>query len=377
MTLYVIAALTVLLHLSFAGTRVLLSLFALAQGASPLTVGLLISVLAAVPMAFAVSWGRYVDRVGTRRPMVIGAACVVAADVIGYCLPQVEWLFLVSALAGGGFMLFHVAVNQAAGLLGRPEQRARNFSVLALAFSTSNFIGPILTGYAIEWIGHRLTFLLLGTSSIVTLGVLIANRVALPRNPTPWRGTEKRRLADLLKIPGLLPVFVVSGLLSMAWDLFAFVMPIHGSRLGLSASTIGLVLGCFGGAVFAVRFTLPWIVNRLDEKRVLVNAMLVTGTALAAIPLTEHVGVLMALAFMLGVGLGGTQPMIMALLFNTAPPGRGGEAVGVRTLLLNVSQAGMPLVFGALGAAMGMTPVFVAMAAALVGGGLYARTRRF
>ena len=71
MTLYVIAALTVLLHLSFAGTRVLLSLFALAQGASPLTVGLLISVLAAVPMAFAVSWGRYVDRVGTRRPMVI------------------------------------------------------------------------------------------------------------------------------------------------------------------------------------------------------------------------------------------------------------------------------------------------------------------
>jgi MFS family permease len=172
-------------------------------------------------------------------------------------------------------------------------------------------------------------------------------------------------------------VFVVSGLLSMAWDLFAFVMPIHGSRLGLPASTIGLVLGCFGGAVFAVRFTLPWIVNRLDEKRVLVNAMLVTGLALAAIPLTEQVGVLMALAFMLGVGLGGTQPMIMALLFNTAPPGRGGEAVGVRTLLLNVSQAGMPLVFGALGAAMGMTPVFVAMATALVGGGLYARTRRF
>lgn len=377
MTLYFVAGLTVLLHLSFAGTRVLLSLFALHLGASPFTVGLLISVLAAVPMAFAVSWGRYVDRVGTRRPMLIGAASVVAAGFIGYALPRIEWLFAVSALAGSGFMLFHVAVNQAAGLLGSPERRAHNFSVLALAFSTSNFVGPVLTGYAIEGLGHRATFLLLACTSVITLAVLIWNRVALPRNTTPWRSGEKRRLADLLRIPGMLTVFVVSGLLSMAWDLFAFVMPIHGSQLGLPASTIGLILGAFGGAVFAVRLVLPWVVHRLDEKRVLVPAMLVTGVALAAIPLTERVGVLMGLAFLLGVGLGGTQPMIMALLFNTAPAGRGGEAVGVRTLLLNVSQAGMPLVFGALGAALGMMPVFWAMAAALLGGGLYARGRAF
>jgi predicted MFS family arabinose efflux permease len=212
---------------------------------------------------------------------------------------------------------------------------------------------------------------------VITLLVLVWNRVALPRNLTPYKGSERRRVTDLLRIPGLLTVFVVSGLLSMAWDLFTFVMPIHGSRLGLPASTIGLILGCFGGAVFAVRLVLPWVVHRVNEHRILVGAMLVTGAALAIIPLIEQVGLLMALSFMLGVGLGGTQPMIMAVLFNAAPQGRGGEAVGVRTLLLNFSQAGIPLIFGALGAVMGMAPVFWTMAAALMAGGWYARRRSF
>jgi hypothetical protein len=57
----------------------------------------------------------------------------------------------------------------------------------------------------------------------------------------------------------------------------------------------------------------------------------------------------------------------MSLLYTHAPPGRGGEAVAVRTLLINFSQAGMPLLFGALGAVLGMTPVFWTMGAVLAG----------
>ena len=159
----------------------------------------------------------------------------------------------------------------------------------------------------------------------------------------------------------------------MAWDLFTFVMPIHGSRLGLSATTIGLVLASFGAAVFAVRLVLPLVVHRLREWHMLVAAMFVTALAMALVPLVTDVAWLMVLAFVLGVGLGGAQPIIMALLYAKAPAGRGAEAVGVRTLLLNFSQAGIPLMFGALGTALGMTPVFVTMAIVLAAGGWYAR----
>ena len=373
MTLYLVALLTVLLHIAFAGTRVTLSLFALDLGASAASVGILISLLSVLPMFFAVKWGRYIDRVGVRGPMLAGVSALIAALLIAFVFPRMEALYAVSVLSGCGFSIFHIAVHQACGIIGEPRDRAHNFSVLALAFSTAGVIGPMLAGFSIDWIGHRHTFLLLGTALIVTLAVMLAKPGEIPRHATALKAGEERRLADLVRIPPLRRVLVMSAILSMAWDLYTFVLPIHGSRLGLSATTIGLILGCFGAAVFVVRLALPLLVRWLSEWKMLLGAMFATAVAMALVPLVTDVALLMALSFLLGVGLGGAQPMIMALLYNTAPPGRGAEAVGVRTLLLNFSQAGIPLLFGALGAALGMAPVFLSMAIALAAGGWYAR----
>jgi predicted MFS family arabinose efflux permease len=257
-------------------------------------------------------------------------------------------------------------------LLGRPEERARNFTVLALAFSTSSFLGPVLAGFSIDAFGHRATFLLLACVLATMMAIMLSRRIDVPRHATALKPGERKHVMDLVRIPTLRRVFVVSGALSMAWDLFTFVVPIHGSQLGLSASTVGMILGAFGAAVFVVRLVLPLVVERLSEWKMLIGAMLVSASALVFFPLVAEVPLLITLAFLLGAGLGGAQPMIMALLYNKAPHGRGGEAVGVRTLLLNFSQAGMPLMFGALGAALGMAPVFWSMAIVLAGGAWYA-----
>jgi MFS family permease len=371
--LYLVATLIVLLHLAFSGARVTLSLFALKLGASAATVGILVALLAIVPMFFSVKWGRYVDRVGIRRPMYTGIVALLAALVIAWQFPRLEVLFLVSVLAGCGFNIFHIAVHQAAGLMGEPKDRARNFSVIALAFSTAGVVGPMLAGFSIDALGHRHTFIALGVFLIANLAIMSCKRIEIPRHTTPLKPGERRHIADLVRDATMRRVFVVSGMLSMAWDLFSFVMPIHGSRLGLSATTIGFILGAFGAAVFVVRLVLPLFVRRVDEWKMLVGAMFATAVVMALIPLFSDVAALAALSFLLGIGLGGAQPMIMALLYEKAPPGRGAEAIGVRTLLLNFSQSGIPLMFGAVGAALGMTPVFVVMAIALGAGGWYAR----
>ena len=132
-------------------------------------------------------------------------------------------------------------------------------------------------------------------------------------------------------------------------------------------------LGAFGVAVFAVRLALPLFAHRVSEWQMMVTAMITTGVMLFLFPLTHHVPLLVLMAFLLGIGLGGAQPMIMTLLYQHAPPGRGGEAVGMRTLLININQTGIPLMFGALGAALGMTPVFWTMAILLAGSGYLMR----
>ena len=77
-----------------------------------------------------------------------------------------------------------------------------------------------------------------------------------------------------------------------------------------------------------------------------------------AFPFSQSVPTLLALSFALGLGLGGGQPMVMSLLHAHAPAGRIGEAVGVRMSLVNSMAFAAPLVLGAIGASVGIVPVF-------------------
>lgn len=372
MSIRLLVFLTVLTHLSFAGFRVVLSLMAIHHEASPFIVGVVMALLTVVALLFAVRWGRWVDRVGVRGPMLAGVAAIFAAMALVWAAPRLETLFLASPLAGSGFFLFHIAAGQAAAMIGRPEDRVKNFSLLALGFSASGFLGPMLAGFAIDGIGHANAMLALSAGALVNGAVLAARKVEVRRHAPAAVHEGKRRISDLLRIPGFRLVFIVSGTLSMTWDLFAFVIPLYGSQLGLSASTIGIILGAFGAAVFAVRLALPLIAHRLDEWRMLIAAMLLSGATLLVFPLVNGVPLLLALSFLLGIGLGGTQPFLMALLYEKAPEGRGAEVLSVRTWIINFCQTSVPLASGALGAALGMLPVFWAMGASLLVAGWFA-----
>ena len=121
--------------------------------------------------------------------------------------------------------------------------------------------------------------------------------------------------------------------------------------------------------------SLPAISRRLTPWRLLTVSLGTAAAAFFLFPMLERAALLMAIAFLLGLGLGMSQPMVMSLLHNTAPEGRVGEAIGVRMSLVNMSQTVMPLLFGALGTALGMAPVFWATALLLSTGSFYARRR--
>ena len=82
------------------------------------------------------------------------------------------------------------------------------------------------------------------------------------------------------------------------------------------------------------------------------------------------------ISFFLGLGLGSGQPMVMALLHTHAPPGRMGEAAGVRMSLVQSIAVAVPLVFGALGTSIGLAPVLWSVGACLATGGIWSRRAR-
>jgi MFS family permease len=312
-----------------------------------------------------------IDRVGMRGPMLAAAALVALGAAVPAVEPSLGALAVASVVIGTGFMLFHIAVSNLVGALAAPAERARNFSLFSMGFSISGFGGPLVAGFAIDHLGFRAAFALLAALPLLTCAALVA-RASATSGPAGLVRSTDRRLLDLLRIRRLRVVFVVSATLSTGWDLFTFVVPVYAASIGHSASTIGIVMASFALATFVVRAILPMLSRRYGEWTLLAAALFTGAAVYVAFPMTGLAGAMVALAFVLGVGLGSSQPMVMSLLYDAAPPGRAGEAIGVRTTLVNASQTFMPLVFGALGAALGMVPVFWSMAALLAGVGWFA-----
>jgi predicted MFS family arabinose efflux permease len=373
-SLYLLIFITILNHSVFAGARVAISLYAIHLGATPFTVGMLMALFALLPMFFAVSIGRLTDRVGVRRPMLAGSVLLAAAALIPFVFQSLPSLYVSSVLLGSSFMVYHLSMQNIVGYMGRPEDRAANFSLASLGFSVSGLFGPLLTGFSIDHLGHAATFLALAAFPLVPIAVLGLNKLPFPRPPGHGKPPEPgRRIADLLGHRELRPIFIVTALLATAWDLFGFAIPIYGAHIGLSASKIGMVLAAFSGATFIIRLFLPAMSRRIPPWPLLVLSLLIAGFTFFLFPLLKDASFLMAVAFLLGLGLGMSQPMAMSIMHNATPPGRMGEAVGIRMTLINMSQFSMPLLFGALGTAVGMTPMFWATALMLTGGGWLAR----
>lgn len=372
----VLIALGISMHLVLTGLRVAVSLDALALGANAATVGSLLALFALLPMFFAIPAGRLADRVGVRGPMLTGSIGMASGAIIATFVPGLPALFATAMLAGVSFMAFQVAAQYATGEMGGPEARTRNFGFLALGYSTSSISGPLIAGFMIDNAGFRAAFGLLALVPLIPIAVLASNRVPFP-GPHPAHASHAQtRMLDLIANGDLRRVFVINAMIALAWELHTLFVPIYGNAIGLSASRIGLILAAFAAATFSIRLTMPLIARRVPEHRVLTSAIYLAALVYLAIPFSRNVTTLMMLSFCLGLGLGVGQPMVMSLLHSLAPPGRMGEAAGMRMSLMNSMSVAVPLVFGVVGGSIGLSPVLWSVGVFLATGGWLTRVAK-
>ena len=71
-----IIILMVLDHIAFNGSRVSVTLYAIHEGATALTIGTLMALYALLPAVFSVAVGRWIDRIGIVKPMQLGSIAV-------------------------------------------------------------------------------------------------------------------------------------------------------------------------------------------------------------------------------------------------------------------------------------------------------------
>src|SRR3954470_14098333 len=362
MAIYLIVVLCILNHAAFTGSRVVFSLYAIDLGANSFSIGVLVSFYALCPLLFAIYAGKLIDRVGASRPMLLGTLGVMTGIVLPVVVPGLWALYACALLLGTSFMFFFVAVQGVTGAVGKPEDRSRNYGLLSIGFSIASFLGPLIAGFSIDHLGFRNALLVLSATLVLSLLAQWWRAAWIPRAAPKAEKQAGGSVGDLLRIAPLRRIFIASVFMSGAWDLYNFYMPVYAHSVNLSASAIGMILATFSAATLVIRVFLPRMMKDHDEIRILTVAIFIAGVAYALFPFFTNPWMLAAVSFLLGLGLGTGQPLSMNLIYNLAPPGRTSEAAGIRVTVNNMAHVTIPLVFGAIGSALGFTAVFISNA---------------
>jgi MFS family permease len=373
---YLAVSLSLLQGVSMRGAKMLVSLSALDSGATPFQVGLLAALFAAFPLVLAVYAGKASDRIGVKRPIMVGAVVMALGILVPLAVGGIAGLMACAAMIGLGHIFFHVSIHNLIGAYGEGEARTRNFATFSLGQSVSAFIGPSLTGFSIDGWGFRPTHMLLAAVSLAPAAII----AAYPRLVPPRAVRSKEEAAggsiELLRDAGLRRTLIMSGVTLTGIELFTFYFPVYGRSIGLSASVIGMVMSSYAVAAFIVRMGMHTAARRMGEAGVLTASLFIAGATYMLVPLVSQAPLLALAAFFLGIGLGCAQPLTILLTYNHAPPGRSGEALGMRLFVNKFTQILVPLVFGALGSAFGLLPVFWANGVFLLAGGVVSLAER-
>ena len=357
------------LHACMAGMRMAAPLLALDQGYSPLAVGVLLALFALTQVFLALPAGRYTDRHGLKRPIRFGVMAAVTGAALAVVFPVFPVLCLSALLTGGATGVVSIALQRHVGRAASNALELKQvFSWLSIGPAVSNFLGPLAAGLLIdhagEFIGgragdlsgYRAAFLLMALLPLATWWWVRHTQELHTATPAPDSG--ERRTWDLLRDPMMRRLLLVNWFLSSCWDVHTFVLPVLGHERGFSASVIGTLLGLFAIAAAVVRLMLPLLAAHLHEWVVITVAMLLTAALFSIYPFMPSAWSMGVCSVLLGLVLGSVQPMIMSTLHQITPSDRHGEALGLRLMSLNGSSVLMPMLFGTLGAVVGVSVVF-------------------
>ena len=401
----------VCLHATMTGTRLAAPLLALQLGYSAAAVGVLIALFALTQVFLALPAGRFADRRGLHAPIRIAVVLAALGAALAAGLPVFAVLCAAALLTGAAAGITVITLQRHVGRAANGQAELRQgFSWLAIAPAAANFVGPFSAGVLIDHAGPAagdLAGFRWAFGALVLLPVaawMLVRRIPeVPRpkaspSRSPSRSTSpaaatgggagaaadgptadssasscvrpdgRPRAWHLLRAPMFRRLLFVNWLQSSSWDVHTFMLPLLGHERGLSASTIGSILGAFAVAAALVRIVLPAIAARFSERDVITASTVATALIFAAYPLMPTAWLMGVCSVLLGVALGAVQPMVMSTLHHITPPERHGEALGLRLMTLNASSVAMPMLVGSVGALLGVAGPFWIVAAVLAAG---------
>jgi DHA1 family multidrug resistance protein-like MFS transporter len=321
-------------------------------------------------------WGALGDRFG-HKAMVVRAIAGLAVVNLALVFVQTPLQFWVLRLLQGmitGFIPAALAITSAST---PPREIPGAMGKLQASAAAGRMVGPAIGGLLAGFLPFRHIFVAVG----ITIGVATIAVITLLEEPPPRAGERRFSPAGNFRFAmGDWRMRSALGGLLASMAAVSMVMPIFPlyveDLLGGAGSRDGalgpeMVTG-LGFAVVAA-FTLlgAAAIGRMSERIGLKNLLLVglgtSAVALALHPLATNVPTMLGARALLGLGVAGVQPVLIAMISRRAPAGQGGGIAGFASSATILGFFLGPSLGGWLANFVGVGGVFL-----LSGAGLFA-----
>jgi MFS family permease len=342
---------------------ILVPLWLVGLGATPLMIGIAIGVRSLLPLLLSIHGGVLMDRLGPRRVTLAVAICAVLLFPAYPLMPCYVAILILQALFGLSQGLCWVGAQTFYGQYMRGNAGAAGKLVF---FSNGGcFLGPLLLGAVSEHLGIHAGFgFLCGWAALMVLSTLAVPDAVRPASLAGgWRALVPR-MADYKSALGLCVMTVVAMVM-----IFTFIRIANASvqtsfyivylgEIQLGETLIGALLGT---ANFVGTITPPLIQSlerRVPALLVLTVATAATIVFMAVTPLIGAVWLLFIAAAAYGAGVGLGFPTLLAMLSRTIPPDQQGKSVGLRTTVNRLASLVIPVLMGAIAEYFGIRASF-------------------
>lgn len=367
----------------------LLPFYAQHLGATPIEVGLMISIYAFFQLFSGPPLGALSDRIG-RKPVLLASQVGTFAGFLLLGFSHNIWMAYASRVLDG-ITAGNITVAQAyISDVTRPSDRTKSFAMLGIAFGIGFLIGPAATGLIAQHFGERAAvFTAAGlsfTSILATLFLLPAKPprpesdgsaipdAAAPAAPKKLSVLDWGAYAQYFRRPELAPLFWQFAAYSIGFALFSGGFALFAERRlfydghPFGTREVGFVLAYAGFLGIFVQGGLGRAAGSVTDSRLILMGFLAESIGLAMLAVTSTISMLATATTILALS-GVLRPIISSSLSRRAHPSEQGVVIGLTQSITSVSQIVGPALAGVLIGA-GMLHAWALTAAGLSAVGL-------
>jgi len=307
----------------------MIPLYARSLGASYVEIGLIGASYAIIYMSLAIPLGILSDRIGRRAVIAASGSLCGVASILYLLAGSVNHLILIRAIEGIAWCSFWSSIEALTTEISGPLSAGKAMGLSTASYGAGSLIGGLLSGLIVACFGFRATFVLYLVLSTITalLAVTIREERSSKRDVKVARTLSSPPLTR--DRTTLVVACAVSATYAIALGIVLTLLPVYAEGLGMETFWIGVLFATFWLGRIISFICAGQVSDKVGRKVILAPALVGNAVASLLVALSREIVLLSGAILIMGISIGATFPVTIALISDVVPASRRGAAMGL------------------------------------------------